>query len=429
MKHDNDNQIALDPGRAGGVIGEVATWITDTAIKPLPALSTVSSLAMLAGMCGSRMLTPTGGGVNIYALGVNPTGSGKAHPPKASRRIANVVRPGSFNGGDPTSATAIERIIRETPGHSTCLHMDEFGITLQNINSKKPDGTAAGIRKFLLAIFDQGDSVFDGRAFAASSPDRKSGPIHGPALSLIATTTPDSLFAGLSEGVFSEGFFNRFIIVPPAPRPRREDVRVPGLDRVTSPSEKLIDLVTRSNDALPGGNFAGLQNMPHPKHRVPMLDGESGAAYRRWHDIFLEQSEMPEEIYGRLAENTMKLATLRAISSNSLAPTVGLDDIIWAESIVRAGCVWLADIARNKVAESTHHARRNAIMAAVETKGVVPFSKLLSAKGVGGGRDKLEVCNDLMWLFEAGSIKIEGGFDDAGRFFGTGSRISVPKAA
>lgn len=431
MKYDNDNLSALDPSRAGGVIGEIATWITDTAIMPLPALSMMTTLATLAGMCGSSMLTPVGGGINAYVLGIQETGGGKAHPPKAGRRLANKVKPGSFSGGDPTSAAAIERVIRETAGHSTCLHMDEFGITLQNINSKKADGTATGIRKFLLAIYDQADSVFDGRAYAKVEPGKKSEPINGPALSLIATTTPDSLFKGLSESVFSEGFFNRFIIVPPAPRLRPEDIRVPGLDRNINPSERFIDDVTRAIKSIPGGNLAGHSNMPHQKRKAGIAGGEEGAAKRLWDNIFREQSQLPEPIYGRLAENVMKLATLRAISSDPLNPVVQLDDIEWADSIVRSGCRWLETVSKTKIVETQHHGRRIAIVEALEKSGgVMPFSTLLRAKGVGGSKDKLEVCNDLVWLREAGRIGIDGGFDDRGRYFGTGSSISiVAKAA
>ena len=431
MTFDNDNMSALDPSRAGGVIGEIATWITDTAIMPLPALSMMTTLATLAGMCGSSMLTPVGGGINTYVLGIQETGGGKAHPPKAGRRIANKVKPGSFNGGDPTSAAAIERMIRETVGHSTCLHMDEFGITLQNINSKKPDGTASGIRKFLLAIYDQADSVFDGRAYAKVELGKnKSEPIYGPALSLIATTTPDSLFKGLSESVFSEGFFNRFIVVPPAPRLRPEDIRVPGIDRNINPSEKFIDDVSRAIASIPRGDLVSHSNMPQrQKRKAEIFGGEDGAAKKRWNDIFRQQSLLPEHIYGRLAENVMKLATLRAISSNPLKPVVQLDDIEWANSIVRDGCRWLETVSKNKIADTAHDGRRIAIMEALEKYGELTFSKLLVRKGVSGFKDKQEVCNDLMFMFESGKIGIEGGFDEGGRFYGTGSTISVPKAA
>ncbi len=166
------------PEAAGGLLGDLARWITSTAIIPVPELSLAASIALLAGIFGKRALTPTKAGINVYMTTLLGTAGGKGHPPKAIRAIADKAGTmGAVTNGDPTSYAALERILRKNP--STVVVMDEFGITLQDVNAKHKNSVAAGIRKFLLAVYDQANSVFDGRVYASAELRRTRHPSAG----------------------------------------------------------------------------------------------------------------------------------------------------------------------------------------------------------------------------------------------------------
>ena len=152
---------------AGGLLGEISEWITSTAIIPVSELSLAASIALLGGMFGDLALGPTRSGVNLFITTVMGVASGKGHAPKSIMNLAKLAaKPGAVTNGDPTSYAAIERMLRKNK--STAIVMDEFGITLQDVNSRQKNAASASIRKFLLAIYDQADSIFHGRQYASA---------------------------------------------------------------------------------------------------------------------------------------------------------------------------------------------------------------------------------------------------------------------
>ncbi len=190
------------PEAAGGLLESIATWVTDTAIVPVPELSLAASIALLGGSFGNLAIGPTNAGVNIDLTTLLATAGGKGHPPKAIRGLGDLCgAQGAVSNGDPTSYAAIERMLRRSI--STVVTLDEFGITLQQINGRNQNSTSASIRKMLLAIYDQSNSVFDGRIYASSETKKDDGPLVGPALTVLAMTTPSTLYAGLSAASVS----------------------------------------------------------------------------------------------------------------------------------------------------------------------------------------------------------------------------------
>lgn len=146
------------PETAGGLLCNISNWITSTAIVPVPELSLAAAIALLAGVFGKVALTPTRAGVNVYLTTLLGTAGGKGWPAKAIRTLSDQPGTvGAVTNGDPTSYAAMERILRKQS--STVVVFDEFGITLQDVNAKHKNSVAAGIRKFLLAVYDQSNSV------------------------------------------------------------------------------------------------------------------------------------------------------------------------------------------------------------------------------------------------------------------------------
>ncbi|PXW52260.1 transposase IS481 family protein, partial [Chelatococcus asaccharovorans] len=235
------------PEAAGGLLGEVATWVTSTAIIPVPELSLAAALALLAGLCGDRVLAPTEAGVNVFMTTLLATAGGKGHPPRAARELGDATgKLGAVSNGDPTSYAALERILRRRP--STVIVLDEFGLVLQDINARHRSAPAASIRKFLLAIYDQANSRFDGRAYASAETKGDDSPLEGPALTVLGMTTPGTLYEGLSEASITDGFINRFVFFSAGPA---AIVRPPSLERRARPPQQLVDLLKDAIDSLP----------------------------------------------------------------------------------------------------------------------------------------------------------------------------------
>lgn len=406
---DNDNHSVVappamhpdpfSPEAAGGLLAHITEWIADTAILPVRELSLASAIALLAGVFGKHALGPTNSGVNVYMTTLLATAGGKGHPPKAIRSLSDKCGAmGAVTNGDPTSYAAIERILRKNS--STVITMDEFGITLQDVNAKHKNSVAAGIRKFLLAVYDQSGSVFDGRVYASSETKKDDGPIVGPALTVLGMTTATTLYAGLSADSVSDGFLNRFIFIT-AGRASGELVP-PKLNKDTKPPALLVNALQSAITGFPKARADG------PKTQIPFQDGEDGEAYRRWGEIFIWQhhaswDETARNINGRAAENSLRLATIRAISRSPSDPVVTVEDVEWGWAIVHRSIQTINEGTDRHMSASPAEALRKAILEVLRTDGPTAFSTLLRKKGVSGA-DLREVEGALGWLMQSGEI-------------------------
>ena len=401
------------PEAAGGLLEKVARWVNDTAIVPVTELSVVAALALFGGCFGKLALGPTNAGVNAYFCTMLSTAGGKGHPPKAIRALGDLCGAvGSVSNGDPTSYAAIERMLKKSI--STVAVLDEFGILLQDVNGRHSSGASASIRKMLLQIFDQSNSLFDGRIYASSETKKDDSPLVGPSLTVLAATTPSTLYAGLSSASVSDGFINRFIFASGT----RDDggVRIPRLDVESRPP---AELVREMQSAITGFPKPSVSAFTKPgegvmKTKVHFEGGETGEAYKRWGEVFLWQHRpdwepVYNDVNGRAAENTLRLATLRAISRNPKKPLVNLADVEWAWAIVYRSIELIATGIERHMAASPAEALRKIIKEILRgaKDNTIAYSELLRRKGVSGS-DLKEVDGALSYLIESGEIDILG---------------------
>lgn len=395
----------FNPKAAGGLMGDIAQWITSTAIIKVPELSLMSAAALVAALFGGKALGPTSSGVNLFITTIVNTAGGKGRPPKAIRALADRAGcVGAVSNGDPTSFAAFERILRKKP--SVAVVLDEFGITLQGVNSKKSDAVAASIRKFLLAIYDQADGVFDGRVYASSETKKDDSPIVGPALTVIGMTTPSTLFKGISEDSVSDGFLNRFVFVE-AGDPT-EEIRPPELGADHKAPRSLVDALQAAVTAFP--KAAGPIPIQGAKYSVPFEGGKGGEAHRAWEAVFLWQhhkcwDQIERDIVGRAAENTIRLATVRAISRDPESPVITEQDVQWGWAIVHRSIQIIDNGVKNMTA-SDPEALRKAIMEAIRSSrnGEIYRSKLMGRSGVKQASMQ-EYTAAMAWLYASGKVE------------------------
>ncbi|TKT67079.1 DUF3987 domain-containing protein [Rhizobiaceae bacterium LC148] len=392
----------FSPEAAGGLLAEISRWITSTAIIPVPELSLTSALALLGGMFGDKALGPTRSGLNLFLTTVMGVASGKGHAPKSIVALAaSAGKPGAVTNGDPTSYAAIERMLRRNS--STVVVMDEFGVTLQDINAKRSNAASASIRKFLLAIYDQADSVFHGRQYASDETKKDDSPIDGPALTVLGMTTPTTLYAGLSDASLNDGFLSRFIFIEgngPA------EIRPPTLNRKAVMPSALVATLKQAQTDFPKPKGSGARKL-----MIPFEGDEEGDAYKLWTQVFLWQhdaawNEKEHHINGRAAENTLRLASIRAVSRDPSTPVITEDDVGWGWAIVHRSIQIVTEGVDRHMSGSTAEALRKSIIRALEvaTDKTLPWSHLLQREGVSSAEAE-DVSKALQWLIETGKVQ------------------------
>lgn len=403
------------PQEAGGVLGQISQWAYDTSRRPVPEFSIMAAVAFLSVMFGRRAVGPTGAGLNMYLVGIAGPGFGKEHPLKAVQTLAvDIQMPFLIGPGEVTSGSAIEKVVRRRPVF--LMPWDEMGVVLQSVTGRGSSSWAQTIRKVLLEVFSKSTSMWTGKEHADPTKDSSAEPIFLPTVSLMGMSTPVTFYKGITEESLTDGFVARLVVVEPSLRPERHSAP-PVL--VTPVS--LLTAIKRCRDDFPkvGGDIAQASwrdalKRP-PIYTVPW---ESAEAEKRWTDIEdwqiaeIDENGASEGIVGRTAEQTIKFATIRAISRNPSEPSVSLSDVEWGHAIVQRSISSINRGVEEFMAGSQFEELCKAILTALRNSkdGSLPQSTLVRKRGVSKADDRMveQAIKRLVLSGEINQPKIEG---------------------
>jgi hypothetical protein len=402
-------ELVFDLHNEPGLLGDIARWCSSYAFRPVPEFALPATLGFLAALFGRRFATPTGLGLNLYLVGIAQTGGGKdalVSAPKALLAAAgfrHLIGPGDF-----TSDAALEKVVRARPVQVMCI--DEFGKLAQAMMGRTAPSWARLAAKVLLELYPRSApmSEWSGKERAGDSRDSAGEPVHSPTLSLVGVSTPVGFFEGMTDSTLEDGMLNRLtLVVGGAPGARQKDPA-----RLTAPPS-LLDAIRAAYDGSNSGNLSGARSRdagaPQNIRCVPWADGAAEAAIEAvegWEDEARDAGRAG--ICGRAAEQTQKVATLRALARNPARPTVTAEDVEWAWAFVRESIRALEDGARQFMASSAFEELVKTIEREVTRVGYagMPFSKLTEVKGVAKAEPRM-VEAALTRLQERGVITVE----------------------
>lgn len=370
------------PSAAGGLLEAIADWTLDGGRKAVPEFAMMTAITFVAALYSRRAVTPTGAGLNVYLVGLGSSGLGKGHPLKALRTIASDSDMGGLvNAGNPTADSALERMLRQRP--AMAIPWDEFGLVLQAVNARGGASPAGSVRRALLELYTLSSDMWMGKQYA--DPKRADPqPINNPTLSILGMSTPTTFYEGLTSENISDGFMNRITVIHATGTPPRR--KAPAM-MVTPPSLvaqiKKAEAESRAKDT---GAYTDSTRRPK-LHEVPY---ENEAVEQRWIEIEdwqhaeVEERDGHEGIVGRAAEQTIKFATLRALSRGGFRERVTMDDVEWGYAIVQRSLDCLDAGVREFMSGSDFEALTKAIMAGLRRTrdGALAWSVLLRTKGV-----------------------------------------------
>lgn len=331
-----------DPRSHGGIMGVVSRWMLECAWRPVPEFAAIGAIGFCSALFGRRYVAPTGLGLNLYLIGIAGPGFGKDHPLKSMQSLMidsglqHLVGP-----GDITSDSALEFVLRQRP--CFVMPMDEIGVFLQATGGRNAGGYERRIRKVFLDIYTKGDGIWTGKQKVPTQGskavnDNASEPVFCPTVSIMGMSTPTEFYSGLTEANLSDGMIARMTIIAANKRPTPRDERMPVI-----PSKSLIAEVKRYFDEYPleKGDLAN-HNWRSPTARPVMytVPWESDAVRTRWREVedwqlsVIDADPTKDGFVSRAAEQTLKLATIRACSRSARAPAVSLDDVEWGWAVV-----------------------------------------------------------------------------------------------
>jgi hypothetical protein len=345
-----------DPGllperllRIPGFVSELMDHCLETAPYPNPTLAFCGALALQAMLAGRRVRDPGDNRTNLYLLGLAHSAAGKDWPRKLNTRVLYQIGMSDCVGERFASGEGIQDALFVTP--SMLFQTDEIDGILQSMN-KSTDGRHENILSTLLTMYSSANSVYPMRRKAGKEAP---GAIDQPALVIFGTAIPNHYYQALSERMLTNGFFARMMILECGQRGEGQEPKIADVP------DRILTTAKWWSEFEPGGGNLGHW---HPRPAVVEHDDEAKrilvearkAAEAEYNKAESNNDSVGTTVWGRVNEQTRKLALLYAVSVRCRDPVIDGDAASWAIDIVNHLTRRMLFMASSHVAENPFHA-------------------------------------------------------------------------
>lgn len=371
---------------APGLIGWIAQFICETAMRPLPLMAVAAALSAVSALAARRFCTDTSARSNLWVVGIAPTGAGKAAPRNALTEIFNRAENcASYLG--PSEIASGAGLFNQFVSHPVKLFpLDEFGMMLAQFKSRNTSDAKAEVIRRMMQLFTESDNSRAGGTAYSSKEDVR---ISYPSLSIFATTTASEFFGALSGNDKSSGLVNRMLVWTAPERGKYADNKrrfardVPK--QIIHAVERIHQYTPKTPAFTTNGGKAGVRTNAHNSlcAMIPDVVQFTPEAYKLQRQILMQiedeiaVSESAAEITARHHELVLKVALCSAIAryateeatmNDDDTPMIDEKDVRWAQIAVafHRGCI--EEGMAGGMANNEAHAINNTILHAIAKK-------------------------------------------------------------
>jgi len=335
--------------RVPGFVSELIDLCHETAPYPNEAMTFCGALAMQAFLAGRKVRDRGDNRTNIYLLGLAYGSSGKDWIRKLNSKILFEVGLLPCLGDRLASGEGIQDALNDHP--SMLFQTDEIDGVLQTIN-KARDARYESLMSTLLTLYSASNSIVAMRP-KAGKPNP--GAIDQPNLVLFGTAIPNHYYAALSERMLTNGLFARMIILEGG---KRKEGQEPEIIEV---SPRVIETARWWADYRPGkGNLENQHPVPtiveHTDQARNLLIDNRLMAESEYSKAEERRDAVGTTVWGRVSEQTRKLALIYAVSENHRSPRIDTPAVQWASEFIMHQVRRMLFMATQYVAENPFHA-------------------------------------------------------------------------
>lgn len=410
--------MPFDPTKLSGLIGDTVRWIVHTAMLPQPELALMATLGALAGVAGRKYATRHNTRCNMYLCGLAPSGAGKDHPRKSIKLLFDKasIREEHLGPENFTSGPGLMTSLTKKP--CQVMLVDELGMVFGAMKGE----SAPGFKREVLTILTQAYSSSGAPHFTSGEySDEKKGAkvVDYPALTVYGTSTESEYAAALSRSMVESGELNRWVVLPSSKgRPKRnfDAAYVPPPDDLWSrwqaigaaePVRSSPTDVTSTNDP---------RAVPDPILVVYTTEAEEYLT-EVWNtqDERLAEGGDSEAMWARLAENTIKIAMLFAISKAPTKPVISKEDVQYGLALVETSIRYIIYLLNTAVSDSKSEKEHKMIVDAILKSEDRGLSSTYLARRFGSrivARRRQEIISDAIEADLIAEVHVQG---DRGR--------------
>ncbi len=317
-----------------GLVGELVTYINDSARYPMMEGAMMAALGLMAGIAG-RHFNFGGTGLNLYLLLLAESGRGKEDMDSGIERMLTAVRlnvamvdqfmgPNTFASGQ-----ALIRALEKKPGFLSI--QGEFGLRLKELNDPRAPSSTVVLRRVLLDLYAKSGWGKVLRPTAYSDSTKNTEAIHAPCVTILGESTPGHVFDNLTFRDIEDGLLPRSLILEVNDKRPRQN---PGAG--FPPAPELAD------------RFAAFVGMCLTMHKngtcsEVVATVEAAAALQEFQDYLDDQFNNEDRpahdraLWNRAGLNVRRIAALLAVgkfTNTAPKPLIELADVQWAMDFV-----------------------------------------------------------------------------------------------
>ena len=383
------NPLGLDSTNYG-LIGDTVRWISETAMFPQPELALINTLTALSAIFSRRYASPKDTRTNIFSIGLVGTAKGKDHSRKCIKRLMDATGHGQYLGGDTVRSAA--GIFTTLSQKISCIMMiDEFGLFMGHVFGAMPGQHKSEIGDTIMQLFSSSNSVLSPGQYA--DPKAQKMVLHQPGLCIYGTSTLSSYADAMKKSAISSGAINRYLTIQGR---KNVDIRLEDVDR------NIPDYIVDAWKELSNwrGDMANLNNNIVVEDVIRVTGdcwAKSFERILRFQQSMIDKDGYTSDLWGRYAENTIKIAMIFAICRNPKFPQFIESDFKYAENIAKSSVEFMIGLATEFMYENEHEKNKKDVLRQIRTKnGGIARTDLLKTNYKIKSRDLDEIIKGLI---------------------------------
>jgi len=389
--------VAADLMDVPGALKMFVEHCEATAISPQPFLALAAGITLIGTLAGRRYRTTTDLRTNIYAIGIADSGAGKDHARRVIKKCLHAADLSQYLGGsDIASGSGLRTALLRHP--AMLFQIDEFGDWLAGVVSDKAGSHRKQIAAMLKELYSSASGPWQGTEYADQSKlGRPREDVHDPHACFYGTTTPGQFWNAIAGASLHDGLMARMLLfVSPCSYP---DEQEPAL--VDAPPALIAALQAIARGA-GTGNLSDLMMPSMPATVTTVAETpEASDARRAMRQDQLQQQREAEGTYvtaiaGRLAENAMKLALIRAVARDPAAPLIDVTDVAWGRALAQHCVDTLLRDAGRHVGDTEFEKKMNLAADIIRKHGPIGASEMIGKGFRFSAKERGEIIETLL---------------------------------